>query len=92
MADRSSSDYWRLSANIYHLWRTGKKALVDMTDGELQMYDDYMHVVLVGREFRRLELEMQPARRLRLPVRWIALLPAAIVVIMLLYSLFRGLI
>lgn len=92
MADRSSSDYWRLSANIFHLWRTGKKALVDMTDGELQMYDDYLHVVLVGREFRRLELEMQPARRLRFPVRWIALLPAAIVVIMLLYSLFRGLI
>lgn len=92
MADRSSSDYWRSAAGVYHAWRTGKKALVDMTDGELQMYDDYMHVVLVGREFRRLELEMQPARRLRFPVRWIALLPAAIVVVMLLYSLFRGLI
>lgn len=92
MADRSSSDYWRAAAGVYHAWRTGKKSLVDMTDGELQMYDDYLHVVLVGREFRRLELEMQPARRLRLPVRWIALLPAAIVVIMLLYSLFRGLI
>lgn len=92
MADRSSSDYWRLAAGVYHSWRTGKKSLVDMTDGELQMYDDYLHIVLVGREFRRLELEMQPARRLRFPVRLIALLPAAIVVIMLLYSLFRGLI
>lgn len=91
MADRSSSDYWRSAAGVYHAWRTGKKALVDMTDGELQLYDDYLHIVLVGREFRRLDLEMQPARRLRFPLRWIALIPAGFVFLMLIYSMIRGL-
>lgn len=85
-------DYWRSAAAVYRSWRTGKKSLSEMTDGDLNMFDDYLHIVLVGREFRRLELETMPRRKMRFPVRWIALLPAAIVVIMLLYSLFRGLI
>lgn len=84
--------YWKEASFVFREWKSGKVSLVDLTDGRLQMFDDYLYIVLVGREFRRLELEMQPARRLRFPVRWIALLPAAIVVIMLLYSLFRGLI
>lgn len=84
--------YWKEASSVFREWKSGKVSLVDLTDGRLQMFDDYLYIVLVGREFRRLELEMQPARRLRFPVRWIALLPASIVVIMLLYSLFRGLI
>lgn len=87
MADKSG-DYWREAAGVYHAWRTGKKLLVDMTDGDLQKFDDYLHIVLVGREFRRLEVEMKPSRRL--PVKVIVLLPAVLLLLIMLYSLVRG--
>lgn len=87
MADKSG-DYWREAAGVYHAWRTGKKSLVDMTDGDLQRFDDYLHIVLVGREFRRLEVEMKPSRRL--PVKAIVLLPAVLLLVIMLYSLVRG--
>lgn len=88
MADKSG-DYWREAAGVYHAWRTGKKLLVDMTDGDLQKFDDYLHIVLVGREFRRLEVEMKPSRR-RVPVKAIVLFPAVLLFVIMLYSLVRG--
>ena len=45
--------YWKDAAAVYRLWRSGKKRLVEMTDGDLQKYDDYLHLILVEREFRR---------------------------------------
>lgn len=74
---------------MYHAWRTGKKSLSEMTDGDLQKFDDYLHIVLVGREFRRLEVEMKPSRR-RVPVKAIVLLPAVLLFVIMLYSLVRG--
>lgn len=82
-------DYWRDAAKVYRNWRTGHKMLADMTDGELRMFDDYLHVVLVGREFRRLELELQPQKR-RLPwVKLLALIPAFLMLFYILSGLFR---
>lgn len=85
------SDYWRSAAAVYRSWRTGKKSLSEMTDGDLNMFDDYLHIVLVGREFRRLELETTPRRKMRFSLRWIALIPAGFVFLMLIYSMIRGL-
>lgn len=83
-------DYWRDAAAVYRDWRTGKKNLVDMVDGDLQMFDDYLHVVLVGREFRRLELEMQPSRRAPGRLRRLFLfIPVAFFVLFLLSGLHR---
>lgn len=62
-----------------------------MTDGDLNMFDDYLHIVLVGREFRRLELETTPRRKMRFSLRWIALIPAGFLFLMLIYSMIRGL-
>lgn len=83
-------DYWRSAAVVYRSWRTGKKSLSEMTDSDLQMFDDYLHVVLVGREFRRLELEMQPSRRAPGRLRKVLLfIPVAFFVLFLLSGLHR---
>ena len=83
-------DYWRSAAAVYRDWRSGKKMLSDMTDGDLQMFDDYLHIVLVGREFRRLELEMQPSRRVPGRLRKVLLfIPVAFFVLFLLSGLHR---
>lgn len=64
--------------------------LSDMTDGDLQMFDNYLHVVLVGREFRRLELEMQPSRRAPGRLRKVLFfIPVAFFVLFLLSGLHR---
>ena len=39
MAEKSG-DYWKSAAAVYRDWRSGKKMLSDMTDGDLQMFDD----------------------------------------------------
>lgn len=84
-------DYWRDAAGVYRDWRTGKKNLVDMVDGDLQMFDDYLHIVLVGREFRRLELETVPGSRRRVfPGRLLFLIPAAILFVLVVYPILRG--
>lgn len=85
-----SGDYWKIAAAVYRDWRSGKKMLSDMTDGDLQMFDNYLHVVLVGREFRRLELEMQPSRRVSGRLRRVFLfIPVAFFVLFLLSGLHR---
>ena len=89
MAEKSG-DYWKSAAAVYRDWRSGKKMLSDMTDGDLQMFDNYLHVVLVGREFRRLELEMQPSRRFPGRLRKVLLfIPVAFFVLFLLSGLHR---
>ena len=40
------ADYWKDAAAVYRLWRSGKKRLVEMTDGDLQKYDDYLHLIV----------------------------------------------
>lgn len=82
--------YWKDAAAVYRLWRSGKKRLVEMTDGDLQKYDDYLHLILVEREFRSLELVL--ATRKRFPrLRLFAIVPAAIVFLLVVYPLIRGL-
>ena len=82
MAEKSG-EYWKSAAAVYRDWRSGKKMLSDMTD-------DYLHVVLVGREFRRLELEMQPSRRAPGRLRRLFLfIPVAFFVLFLLSGLHR---
>lgn len=84
------ADYWKDAAVVYRLWRSGKKQLVEMTDGDLQKYDDYLHLILIEREF--LSLELIPANRKRFPkLRFFAIVPAAIVFLLVIYPLIRGL-
>lgn len=84
------ADYWKDAATVYRLWRSEKKRLVEMTDGDLQKYDDYLRLILVEREFRSLELV--PATRKRFPrLRIFAIVPAAIVFLLVVYPLIRGL-
>lgn len=83
------ADYWKDAATVYRLWHSGKKRLVEMTDGDLQKYDDYLHLILVEREFRSLELV--PATRRFPRLRIFAIVPAAIVFLLVVYPLIRGL-
>lgn len=88
MSDKSG-DFWQDAAAVYQLWRSGKKSLAEMTDGDLKKIDQYLHAILFSCEFRRSDVQMQPSKR-RISFKFLALLPAAFIFFVVLYSLVRG--
>lgn len=85
--------YWKEASSVFREWKSGKVSLVDLTDGRLQMLDDYLTLFVSVRyapQTDQLQLKT-PRRKMRFSLRWIALIPAGFVFLMLIYSMIRGL-
>lgn len=83
--------YWKEASSVFREWKSGKVSLVDLTDGRLQMLDDYLTLFVSVRYAPQTDqLQFRCIKpKYFLVFKLLALMPAAVILFCLVWQFLR---
>ena len=83
--------YWKEASSVFREWKSGKVSLVDLTDGRLQMLDDYLTLFVSVRYAPQTDyLQFWHSKPKYFSVfKLLALMPAAVILFCLVWQFLR---
>lgn len=83
--------YWKEASSVFREWKSGKVSLVDLTDGRLQMLDDYLTLFVSVRYAPQTDqLHFRCSKPKYFSVfKLLALMPAAVILFCLVWQFLR---